>query len=386
MVTKTRVRTVAAPETYYKFWAGATPTKVNLPSSTYTDTLVYSQGNPGPPYRKGGGFDVIHDITDYGAVRVAGRNPTNAEYWGAMTASLPPNGSFSFPADQTTTLFGLGSKAYSLARPDRPVASVAQMIGEMKDFLGSGGAPSKRGWNPAKDAAKDFLGYEFGAKPFINDLKALQQLQSKLAKKLAFLHNNNGKSIRRSIDLGNFVDSYQTVQNGGVWVSGTALLQGAYNRTNVYTSEKKYWYSGKFKFFVPELQLPVGSWPKSLAWAQALGAKDAKLLYELTPWSWLVDWFGTLGDALGNLSNFGVDNIVQEYGFVMGSHRVESRAINPVMVYDWNAKARPITIISRRVYERKQRVVGLPYGFGANPQPLSLRQGAILAALGLSRL
>jgi hypothetical protein len=101
-------------------------------------------------------------------------------------------------------------------------------------------------------------------------------------------------------------------------------------------------------------------------------------VWNVTPWSWAADWFGTTGDVLHNISALGKDGLVLQYGYIMHSQmRDESR-------YATYSAAR-----SSSWYERSEKTLvrrpATPYGFGVDLNSLSAKQTAILVALGLSR-
>jgi hypothetical protein len=117
---------------------------------------------------------------------------------------------------------------------------------------------------------------------------------------------------------------------------------------------------------------------------QLLGSRiTPETLWNLTPWSWLVDWVFNIGDVLSNLSAFSNDGLVMRRGYVMRhenlTHDYTLTGIRFMNGYN------PGMIYQRFSTETKIRRSASPYGFSASWPDFSPRQLAILAALGITR-
>jgi hypothetical protein len=109
-----------------------------------------------------------------------------------------------------------------------------------------------------------------------------------------------------------------------------------------------------------------------------------ELIWELTPWSWAVDWFTNAGDVIHNISQLGSDGLVMQYGYAMRHMRVHEYHRGHYSFSD--SVGTHVGTVAREIgSEWKQRVAAHPYGFGIDDTSLSARQTAILAALGLTR-
>lgn len=114
-----------------------------------------------------------------------------------------------------------------------------------------------------------------------------------------------------------------------------------------------------------------------------LGLKiTPELVWELTPWSWLIDWFANIGTVLQNLSTLGINNTILNYGY--STMRLENR---------WTAIGKPPSNLSptgnfvvRASQDAKVRTAASPFGFSMSFDQLNVGQVAILTALGLTRL
>jgi hypothetical protein len=143
------------------------------------------------------------------------------------------------------------------------------------------------------------------------------------------------------------------------------------------------WFRGAFRYHIPVGDDVVS---KFRNWASMsdhlLGWKvTPETLWNIAPWSWAADWFGTTGDVMANISNLGKDGLVLQYGYSMAHSRREIR-----MYARYTARYGQVATPSRYILtEFKQRRPATPYGFGVNLQSLSAKQIAIIAALGLSK-
>jgi hypothetical protein len=101
------------------------------------------------------------------------------------------------------------------------------------------------------------------------------------------------------------------------------------------------------------------------------------LLWEVTPFSWLFDWFGNIGDILANAEDADLYSLVSRNAFLMGRSDIR---------FDFEAQR----TCGRNVFQetwpysfvRKQRVKASPYGFNVQFGDLSAKQIGILGALG----
>lgn len=350
--------------------------------SYFEDRLVVSHGNPGPPYRSGKGFLVKHDSLDVKSIRTGDAWDGSSQYDGVYVCSTIPSVA-SIP-DQSTALFAAGGTAISRARPGDAEASVGQFLVELRDV------PRMLAIRHQKSASGIFLNLQFGWAPFFNDLKKMYELQKSIDKTLKQLRRDNGRIIRReysfpveqTVSANEFTGTYVSPANG--------LVPMTHKMHRLSTTVKRQWFSGAFRYYVPDIQSP--RWNRH-AINNLYGLQpNAELLWQLTPWSWLVDWFGNVGDILHNLQTNAVENLVMKYGYIMGS--VENQCTDSVSFkyygkYPGKSGVSPSQLngflATTRKTSVKQREYAFPYGFGPSPGSLSTKQLAILGALGMNR-
>lgn len=289
-----------------------------------------------------------------------------------------------------------GPTGWRRARPGNPTASAFVFLGELRDLPT---LPLRLLMELKRFRAlgSEYLNVQFGWLPFVSDLRRMYETYVNLDTRINQLIRDNKKLIQRSRTLKNdttvTVTSDQTDNNLG-WFVGGSSTWGASQSRRVVTQivEEKIWFEGAFRYFIEN--------PGSVDWKKRAVAAlyglnpTPSAIYELLPWSWLIDWFVNVGDVISNYSSNAVDNLVAEHAFVMRSYAVQTHT----QVTGWceafglgsftgGVKEFPQTFAcaSLKGSESKARVIATPYGFGLTYNGLSDYQKSILAALGISR-
>lgn len=290
-------------------------------------------------------------------------------------------------------LDAIGTKLISMAIPTNPNVNLGQFLGELiKDGLPT--VPNILKWQAkaqsfsalAKHGSKEYLNVQFGWAPFIRDVVDAVKMALDYSKKLRQFARDSGKPIKRRRSL----PITQTITTSGPFTSYGApafplynyLSSGKYVQT--VTTSTEHWFSGAFTYYLPlerTLEEKLRRWE-----AQAnklIGSRlTVDLLYKLTPWTWLVDWFTTMGALVHNYSAFRNDGLVMLYGYVMERKlQVIQYSLSGVVLSDGTAVSNSQSIIKTTLSRRK----ATPYGFGLDPQSFSAFQWSIIAALGISK-
>jgi len=304
-----------------------------------------------------------------------------------------------------------GATGWARSRPGNPTANVLTTIVEtareglpriplnlykrLTDLIqGKNTWRKLHGTNPGSE----YLNGIFGWLPLLNDIQDMYQTYRNLDKQLAQIYRDNGKGIHRRREIKNTISvtSPQDVSyafpfgswndTGPTWTGGrTRFIETVRNIERV-------WFVGKFRYYIPD----IGSsqW-KARATRALFGVNPTpEVIWNLLPWSWLADWFGNVGDMISNMSSNAVDNLTAEYAYVMRT--LESRR-RMSSYTTWNQSGTspqgttwiPSGAASGESFSTtisKTRVVGSPYGFGANFDSFSNYQLGVLAALGISRV
>lgn len=150
---------------------------------------------------------------------------------------------------------------------------------------------------------------------------------------------------------------------------------------NRVAESQRIWFKGKMRYFMPPMET---SGDRFNAMRRMYGLTlTPDLVWNIMPWSWLIDWFTNAGDVVSNLTTGVVDDLVAAWAYVMGHTIREAQQV--VRCYPKRDGAViPTTVTGRTTCEVKRRDAATPFGFGLDADDLTLRQLAILSALGLS--
>jgi hypothetical protein len=203
-------------------------------------------------------------------------------------------------------------------------------------------------------------------------------------KVLKQLRRDSGRLVRRSIDFPTKREVVRDDQTAGAIAtsfSGFDMpLSGITKRHTIV--EKRQWFSGAFTYHLPDSS-ELDGFARLAAQADKLYGvvPDVADLWNLIPWSWLVDWFVNVGPVLSNVTNYAKYGLVLPYAYMMEETIVTyeytffSTSGNPM------ANGADLVIVDHT----KKRVQASPFGFGLTWDGFSTGQLSILAALGLSR-
>lgn len=411
MSTYGRSRTYSVPypevqqtyvRTYYN--SSGTPYSVipsyrTLTGDRITETCLDAT-HPGPPYRSGGPMNIhkvrtnqfLHTVPFY--VRKGIRS-----YEGAFASGFNlGNWNTSAFEEDFGDIDSFGAGAWNRFRPGRPCADLGVAIAELREVIpmlrgtarffsqlwrSMGGRRS--GFGP-KSVADAWLNTQFGWIPFINDMFDLKHGLSTLDKMLAQTKRDNGRWIRRRGTVYSHEDEAVLVDKRRSASGLSPVLP-----TSMYSSSdyghyrikrkitQKVWFSGAFRYWIPNIDSP---WVGLKTKLKYLGIYvSPSLIWELTPWSWLVDWVSNAGDVISNMDNGYVDHLVAKYAYLMGT--TKSRVTLEATA---NLVSGPVSASFFHEVERKCRVHANPFGFGLTDDDLSARQWSILGALGITRL
>lgn len=293
------------------------------------------------------------------------------------------------PSD--SSMNALGATAIARCKPDNPVFSVAQEIGELREGMprGVGLETLKARTLRAKQAGSEYLNVEFGWKPLVSDLRKAAFAVSHSHEILQQYHHDSGKLIHRRFEFPSTSTSSDgtfgsaTGPNGPVTLSGTFSTGAtAVIKKHVSTTTRQ-WFSGAFIYHVDMGSSNLDRLHRHYQDAQHLlgVGLTPDVVWELTPWSWLADWFTNTGDIMSNLRSFAFDGLVMPYGYIMQETR--STATYSLNISNFGKDGSPYggSVVVTKLQQK--RLPGNPFGFGLKKTDLSARQLAILAAVGL---
>lgn len=313
-----------------------------------------------------------------------GMAPNNLTYHGPISVQAPSSWVSLSPVNAKTDgeLDSFGTTAMSRTAPTNPSFDLATALGE----LASDGLPSMVGaslWKEraqlARGAGSEYLNLEFGWKPLMRDIQGFARSVKDSHQIISSYRKGSDKKIRVAYEGGSDGETKSATVTNMQSSPAYTIGPGSISQTIV----KRQWFKGAFRYHVPVPDTAMGKFHNWASMADhLLGVKPTpETLWNIAPWSWAADWFGTTGAVMTNISNLGRDGLVLQYGYSM-AHSVRTTQMTGTFTARYNQRADASRSTKT---EWKQRRPATPYGFGVNLQTLSAKQMAIIAALGLSK-
>jgi hypothetical protein len=263
-----------------------------------------------------------------------------------------------------------------------------------------------------RNLGSDYLNVEFGWKPFIRDIQnaamALYSAQQQLSIGGKRVHRRYGLPTQRVVEQTQGMGQFALGQQEGVrpvasWFNATTFkkptsfegvststARGQFatygSRMGMKSVQRNFWFEGSFTSFMPLNYDPSDYLDRLNALVNVNITPE--VLWNLAPWTWLVDWNLRISDSISANLLAANDLLIMHYGYAMektvyttvsNSYGVQGAIIG--------ANSQPNRVISSVVTTRKRRIRANPYGFRVGgAAALSGSQLAILAALGLTKL
>lgn len=284
-------------------------------------------------------------------------------------------------------LKGWGTSAIAGSAPTNPHVDMATALAELASGVPEvPGRVGKRPGTVSGEVGGNYLNIQFGLVPTVNDMKKFRKVRELSDKYRRQYRRDAGRIVRRRVQGPESSSETSTVQNGVYLtmagsVTPTIHLQQAGTLTTTHSTVSKRWFSGAFQYFLPkeatarqiaELDHLYGVMP------------DLTTVWNVVPFTWLLDWQTNLGDMVKNMSQFSQDGLVMPWGYVMhetvrrSTYRLENQVCEGGQ---WRPNTTSVTV----EFKTQQRLKATPFGFNVNDGlDLSARQIAILAALGMS--
>lgn len=147
-----------------------------------------------------------------------------------------------------------------------------------------------------KIGAKVNLLVQFGLLPIYSDVTKLAQFQSLVDGRVREFERLQTRGLRRTIPLGTFNESH-TVNQATIQSQGVRLKADLHKITEVELRGHIRWYVTR-NFYESDSEL------RAKAASSVLNRSlDPQAIYELIPWSWLIDYFSNLGDFVSLTRN-----------------------------------------------------------------------------------
>lgn len=333
----------------------------------------------------------------------SGANFRRHSYFGPVYAVNPTLASNypEYSSSDAATLDAWGAKAIALCKPTNSVADLGTALGEILRE----GLPSMLGASTWKDrsskvrgASGDYLNLQFGWLPLISDVRKAATAYRESAKILKQFERDSGRLVRRQFSFPDIKEVTEHVQvsptpsgNARPWTPTTLGAVGGFftggapnpgaQLWRTKEREVKRWFSGAFTYYLPRSNSLDGL-TRQLALADKLYgvSVDPEMLWNLTPWTWALDWVGNMGDVISNVSDAQTYGLVMPYGYMMEESITK-------YTYTWIGLNLPglSTVSTTFTSHVKLRRAASPYGFGLTWDGFSPKQLSILAALGITR-
>jgi len=289
----------------------------------------------------------------------------------------------------------MGTTAISRVKPTNPVSGLTAALTELRreglpHLIGS--QTWKERASAAQAAGGEYLNVEFGYMPLANDIAGFAYGVSSASDVIKRYKQGIGKNMRRSFEfeterstkeqlLGTTNRPYTGIGGSNMWSGGSSSTGALFRTTRV---ERRRWFSGCFTYYFPSEIFGSKRMSDYAILAKQLGLNPTPdVLWQVTPWTWAVDWFSNTGDVISNWSAFHIDGLVMRWGYMM-EHSIIRDTYSLVGARDVSGNPQPVSDVTF-VTETKVRVKATPYGFGIDLGGLSPFRLSILAALGLSR-
>jgi len=295
---------------------------------------------------------------------------------------------------------GVGTDFLSKTRPTRSAANVAQALLELLvdmpripfDVITRDQVRSKY----LKRGSQEYLNIVFGWAPLVQDVLKICRAIVYADSILQQYRRDSGKTIRRRAELpeNRLVTTKPSTNVGTTLSLGGVVGNDLFNnydsdsigqQTITEEFSETYWFRGAFSYLVAggdslfERSAEFGRLANKL-----LGVRvDIEVLWQVAPWSWLSDWFNSIGSIIDVNNSIANDNLVVQYGYLMRSSRYVRTWNHSGIKFALSGDTGPLR--SQYIRTKKERVRATPYGFGINPGALSEQQWAILIALGLTK-
>jgi hypothetical protein len=211
---------------------------------------------------------------------------------GHLTISSRPN------------IYSVSTDAVNRTNPSRPVVDLPVDIFDFRPGLES---IRDEGFRVARRFGRrethltpgsGWLNYQFAIAPLVGDIRKLLTVQNAVARRIAYINRlYDGTGIRRTVRHSSH--SATATQSLSCQSSGTSINRTFYSNTKLEVTCHVRWKpTSRSGLRPPPAQI--------VAWANRAVrglTVDFSTLWELCPWSWLIDWFADVGSYLSTTRN-----------------------------------------------------------------------------------
>lgn len=302
----------------------------------------------------------------------------------------------------STLLDKWGREAIAATVPTAPQAGLLAMAVEAREGLprlvGMQLAASRRSAGQlARASGSEYLNVEFGFKPLVNDIAKMAVAVLKFSENLEKHQKGSGQitraraslEVERTNELVSMMEpatiamsransSSKEDQFFGTTTTATVALHKEFSRS--------VWFSGAYTYYLDAGENFNGKMKRYTQLAEVLlgGSLTPEVVWQVTPWSWLVDWFSDMDVFMTNVTALRDDSTVLRYGYLMcQTHERWTKRVSGITPRETSTF--PTYLQSAWTRTTKQRQQATPYGFGLDLNSFSNRRWSILGSLGMTK-
>jgi len=244
-------------------------------------------------------FSLMESYQYYPTLNCVGNNRTWTDCPVGYQPAVPDPRTL-YPALTSLDRNNMAWKILAETNPSVPHVSIPKFVGELKDLIPSLKA---KGDSALRAVANGYLSWRWVIKPMMRDLRDIFRFVKSVDDRTTMLMRlRAGQTLRKRVQLG-VANAPQTPSLNLIVHSEGCTVRGDFQ----VVFSKKEWGSAQWKL-LPDSTLPtMGYGPlREHARNLTLGFKDREALavaWELTPWSWLADWFANTGDLISATNN-----------------------------------------------------------------------------------
>lgn len=280
------------------------------------------------------------------------------------------------------------TQAAARTNPSRPYVDIPREIAEIRDlptllrrgFGNPGFLPSLDRSTPGQFGS-GYLGYQFGIRPIADTIAKMATAHQQVTRRVEEVKRLVATGIKRTLNVDVSTaqsDEYRYIDTAHSTMGGnfhTWTVEGvrAHVRWGLYPSAIPDNMSNS------ERNALITRWATDAVWGRTI---DTSTLYDLTPWSWLLDWFSSLGDYIHASRNI-VPALLKE---VVVMRHFKTVSSYPGETYDPGGGAQMISIAPiRMTRESKTRRFSFISPLPVHLPFLEKGQVQILASLAAAR-
>jgi hypothetical protein len=246
-----------------------------------------------------------------------------------------------------------------------------------------------------KDIPKEYVGYHFGWRQLYKAVHDLLTEPAKIAGRVNYLQKRSG--LPTTHKLRRKFSSQPTVSPPAFFYDSLAPEEYSASQVDASKRETELRMVINLTFDFPKIEIPKF---QNKLYLQKLGVYPSFTdLYNLTPWTWLLDWFTGLGNYVSAIDIINTDPSLINWGFITCVSKGETSSIrssksdrfysdrsNGVLTEYTNVVSNVHTSKLFYTYQLR-KAIGATYGVKtlAEPTSLTLYQQSILGAILAAR-